>query len=389
MKILVLGGCGIQGRTAVFDLTRSKEVSQIICADARPEHLDLIKPFTDLSRVSKVRLTLDSPDDVTDLLKNADAAINLLPRHYDQMVCRAAIDAGTSIVHTNYDYGMSDLDEPARSAGVAIMPECGLDPGIDLVIYGKAVDTFDELHVINSYCGGIPEKAACDNPLNYKVSWTWEGVLMSTKRDSRMIKNGSVFEIPAARQHDPEFVHTIEFPGLGQLEAIPNGNAVFFTDLLGLSDTIRETGRYSLRWPGWSAFWRPLKQLGFLDEHPIAGLSAEITPFQVLDKLIGPQIQYRDNEKDLVAMVNVFEGKIGDRRVRQTSRILIERDLENGLMAMSKGVGCTASIVAQMIARGDIAEKGVLSPARHIPVQSFLRHLMERGISIEESETFL
>ncbi len=66
------------------------------------------------------------------------------------------------------DY-IAHLDEKARKAGVAIMPECGLDPGIDLVLYGEARRRFDELTLINSYCGGFPEQAACDNPLNYKV----------------------------------------------------------------------------------------------------------------------------------------------------------------------------------------------------------------------------
>jgi saccharopine dehydrogenase-like NADP-dependent oxidoreductase len=66
------------------------------------------------------------------------------------------------------------------------------------------------------------------------------------------------------------FVHEIEFPNLGSLEAIPNGDAVFFTDRMGLTETIVNTGRYSLRWPGWSAFWRPLKKLGFLSQDPVA-----------------------------------------------------------------------------------------------------------------------
>ena len=225
----------------------------------------------------------------------------MLPRQFLETVCRAAIRNGVSVVNTNYAYPIAHLNESAKEAGVAIMPECGLDPGIDLVLYGEASRRFDELNVINSYCGGFPEPAACDNPLKYKVSWVFEGVLASTKRDSRMIRKGAVVDIPGARQHDPESIHPINFPGLGTLEAIPNGDAVFFTDALGVTETIRETGRYSLRWPGWSAFWRPLKQLGFLDETPVAGLDGAVSPYQMMDKLLGPQLQYRRHEKDLVA----------------------------------------------------------------------------------------
>ncbi len=65
---------------------------------------------------------------------------------------------------------------------------------------------------------------------------------------------------------DNEFIHQIEFLDLGRLEAIPNGDAVYFCGLLNIKDTIIETGRYSLRWPGWCDFWKPMKQLGFLGD---------------------------------------------------------------------------------------------------------------------------
>jgi len=269
------------------------------------------------------------------------------------------------------------------------MPECGLDPGIDLVLYGQARRRFDELQVINSYCGGIPEASACDNPLNYKISWTWEGVISSSKREGRFIREGRVVDIPPEEQHESDLIHTIDFPQLGRLEALPNGNAVFFTDLLGVTPTIRETGRYSLRWPGWCAFWAPLKRLGFLDEDPVKGLPGNITPHQFMTKHLEPRLQYGDDEKDLVAMYNVFEGMRGGRRVRLTSWLLIERDLETGLMAMSKGVGYPASIAAQMIARGEIARKGVLTPVEDIPCGPFIQQLAERGITVHEKEEFL
>ena len=196
-------------------------------------------------------------------------------------------------------------------------------------------------------------------------------------------------DIPGSHQHDAANVLEVDFPGLGALEAIPNGNAVFFTDALGVTETLRETGRYALRWPGWSAFWRPLKQMGFLSEDPVAGLPCPVSPYQMMDKLLGPQLQYKRNEKDLVAMLNIFEGKKGGRQVRLTSRLLIERDLDTGLMAMAQGVGYPASIAAQMIANGEITEKGVLSPMKHIPYPAFIDALRTRGIIVEEEETVL
>ncbi len=389
MKILVLGGSGTQGRTAIHDLAGDQHISRVICADICFDELEKIRPFTDMSKVVTVTVDARNKEALVDLYRKVDVVIDLLPKDFKPFVNQAALETGVSVVNTNYAHNPGDLDTQAKKAGIAIMPECGLDPGIDLVIYGDAKSRFDEIHVINSYCGGFPEKKACTNPLNYKVSWIWKGVLSSTMRDARIIKDKKGIEIPAMNQHDEANIHAVDFPGLGELEAIPNGDAVYFTDLMGLTDTIRQTGRYSLRWPGWSAFWRPLKQLGFLGESPVKGLACPVTPVEFLDKLLGPQLEYEKDEKDLTVMINVFEGIKDRKKMRFTSTMLIERDLDTGILAMSKGVGYTAAIVARMIANGDIKEKGVLSPIKHIPVQKFMNSLKKRGIQIKEEITVL
>jgi len=389
MKFLVLGGCGIQGRTVLYDLASDNEVTEIICADIRFDDLSKIKKFTDMSKIRTVTVDAQDKNALTDLFKKVDVVIDLLPKDYKQYVNQAALETKVSIVNTNYYYDGGELDEQAKKAGITIMPECGLDPGIDLVLYGRAKSKFDELHVINSYCGGFPEKSACTNPLNYKLSWIWRGVLSSIIRESRIIKDKKIIDIPAMNQHDEAFVHSIDFPGLGVLEAIPNGDSVYFTDVMGLSDTIVETGRYSLRWPGWSAFWRPMKQLGFLNDQPVEGFDCKITPFDFLDKFLGPQLEYQPDEKDLTAMINVFEGLKDQKKIRYTSVMLIERDLDTGIMAMSKGVGYTAAIVARMIAKGTIQEKGLLSPLKDVPAEEFMSELKARGIQIIEETTVL
>jgi len=385
MKILVLGGCGVQGRTALCDLASDPQVSQIICGDVRFDELSNISSFTDMSKITTAVVDAHNPSDLQTLYKKVDAVIDLLPREFATHVNEAALAAKVPVVNTNYMSAPGAMDERAKAAGVAIMPECGLDPGIDLVIYGSAASQFDTLTTINSYCGGFPEKKACTNPLNYKISWIWRGVLSSTMRESRIIKEGQLVSISAARQHDEEFVHEVDFPGLGRLEAIPNGDAVEFTNRLSLTDKMVHTGRYSLRWPGWSAFWRPLKALGFLGEDAVEGLGGKISPLDFMERFLGPQLAYQKDEKDLVAMVNIFEGMKDNKKMRLTSTLYIERDLETGLMAMSKGVAYTACIVAKMLARGEITEKGVLSPMAHIPVQPFMDRLKKRGITITET----
>ena len=393
MKILVLGGCGVQGRTALHDLASDANVSEVICADISFDALSKIKDFTDMDKITTAGIDAENRSDLFNLFSQVDVVIDLLPKEFLPQVNDAALAAKVPVVNSNYLYHPEVLDQKAKKAGISIMPECGLDPGIDLVIYGDAMARFDTLSVINSCCGGFPEKKACTNPMNYKLSWIWRGVLASTMRESRIIKDGQLIEIPASRQHDEAFVHEIDFPGIGTLEAIPNGDAVYFTDSMGLTNTITQTGRYSLRWPGWSAFWRPLKELGFLSEEPVEGLGnrlegklgEKISPMEFMDKFLGPRLAYRKDEKDLVAMLNTFEGMKENKKIRFTSSMIIERDLKTGIMAMRKGVAYTACIVAKMIARGEIREKGVLSPITHIPVKLFMERLKKRGIVITET----
>jgi lysine 6-dehydrogenase len=384
MNVLVLGGCGIQGKGALYDLSHNPSIDRIICADLDPELIYSVN-YIQHDRIIPAHLNAqDKPTMVSLMKQDVDVVIDLLPSHFVRTVAEAAIEAGVSVINTNYGYDILDMHEAARSRGIAIMPECGLDPGIDLVIYGYGMSQFDELHTLNSYCGGIPEKKACTNPLNYKISWNWDMVLRTQKRSASLIKDHRQIDIPAEDQHDNPFIHEIEFPGLGKLEAFPNGDAARFSDLLGVRQTIRETGRYTLRWPGWCDFWKPLKKLGFLSDDPVPGLAGDITPHQFLTRMLEPRLQYQDDEKDLAIMQNIFTGIKNGKKKTIIFNVLIERDLNTGLMGMAIGVSYPACIVAEMIATGVIPEKGVLSPIHHIPSGPFLSQLQNRGIIIEE-----
>jgi len=385
MKVLVLGGCGIQGRTALYDLSRNVSVDHVTCADIQPELVHSFD-FIDKAKIQIVRIDAnDSSALASKMDEKFDVVLDFLPPQFIRTVAEAAIKSGVHLVNTNYAYDILDLDDAAKEKGISIIPECGLDPGIDLIIYNYSLKSFDEVFKLNSYCGGIPEKAACDNPLKYKISWNISAVLKSQKRDATFIADSEIIYIPAKDQHENAFIHHIEFPGLGKLEAIPNGNAVYYARLLKIADKLCETGRYALRWPGWCAFWNPMKKLGFLSDVPIQGLPYEVSPLEMVAKLLEPQLQYNDSEKDLAVMLHKVEGVRGGKQQILTCSLMIERDLMTGLMAMSMGVAYPACIAAEMIIRGDITRKGVLSPATDVPCDLFMEQLNKRGIKVNET----
>ncbi len=386
MKIAVLGALGLQGRAALRDLAANPRVREIFCADVDLSGWGTLRTKIDASRITPVRIDASSRDDLVGLLRRGvDAAIDLLPLSFMENAFEAAIEARVPLVSTNYGAPIRRLDGRARQAGVSLMPECGLDPGIDLVLCGEAVRRFDDVREIQSYCGGIPEPAACTNPLRYKISWNFDMVLRTQKRRSVFLVNGERVEVPAERQHETDLVHTVSFPGLGELEAVPNGDAAFYVELLGLGGRVRDAGRWALRWPGWCAFWRPLKRLGFLAEEPILGPDCRLTPHELMVRLLAPQLQYAEGEKDLVVMLNRISGLKDGRGRTLTTTLRIERDLASGLFAMNLGVGIPASIVAQMLAARAIAAPGVLNPARDVPYAPFMAELAARGLFVKES----
>lgn len=385
MKALVLGGCGIQGKAALYDLSRNPGVDQITCADLQPDRIHSFG-FLDTAKIQSVRLDAGDPDALASVMNDGvDVVLDFLPPQYIRSVAEAAIDRGVHLVNTNYPYDLLDLDPAAKEQGVTIVPECGLDPGIDLILCHYGLQYFDTVYKLHSYCGGIPEKKACDNPLNYKISWNLHAALKSQVRDATLIANAERKTIPGKDQHDNPFVHPIEFPGLGTLEAIPNGNAAYYADLLKIGSHLTETGRYALRWPGWCSFWNPLKKLGFLSSEPIAGLSETLSPLEMVAKVLEPHLQYRDGEKDLCVLLNRVEGVREGRRQIFTCTLRMERDLTTGLLAMSMGVAYPACIAAEMIVNGEISKTGVLSPASDVPYALFLERLQTRGIHVEET----
>jgi saccharopine dehydrogenase-like NADP-dependent oxidoreductase len=385
MKVAVLGGLGLQGRAAIADLVASN-VEEVICVDTRPDGASRLAGLADLSRVRFVVPEGRAGAALVELTQGVDAVIDLLPQPLMREAILAAIETRTPLITTNYAKSIADLAPAAEKAGVSIVTECGLDPGIDLVLYARAARQFETITAIHSYCGGIPEAKARTGPLSYKVSWNLDMVLMSQNRDSVLVDGGKRVEVSASRQHDNPFIHQIEVDGLGQLEAFPNGDAAHYAAMLGAASGLQSSGRYSLRWPGWSAFWAPLKALSFLSGEPVAGIG--VSPREFLGRLLGPQLQYGADEKDLCVMRNVFRGTEGGRGKTVTSDLVIERDLKSGLFGMSLGVGYPASIVAQMLARGEIAQPGLLNPLQHVPDGRFLQELAERGSRVTETVTW-
>jgi len=387
VRVLVLG-VGQQGRAALYHLAGSPDVDEIIAADSDLERAEAYAERFGGGKARCVKLDAEDHNAVLALMSSGvDVVIDLLPAYFTEAMAKLAVRTGVHLVNTCYaSEEVLKLDMEAARKGIAILPEFGMDPGIDLVMGARAVGELDEVQELYSYGAGIPEPEAADNPIKYKIAWTFDGVLRSYKRPARMLKNGQVVHIPATEIFATQNIHTVHVDELGELEAIPNGDALRYVDLFGLGSNLRTMGRFSLRWPGHCAFWKKLVDLRFLDDEPIKVGSVEVAPREFLCSLLEPQLQYGENERDVAFIRIDARGLKAGRRTRIVYDLIDYGDLSTGLMAMNRAVGFTASIGAQMIVRGDIKRRGVLSPARDVDGDALLGELRKYGMRISRSE---
>ena len=383
MKVLLFG-VGMQGKATLHDLVQSKAVSEVIAADVDVETLRAyVKSRNYGDKVTCEYIDASDSISIDRLMKlKADVVIDLLPPMYINDVARSAVANGVNLVNTMYvSPEIKELSAEAEKKGITILPEFGMDPGIDLAFMGETVRNFDKIEELYSYGAGFPEKKAADNPLKYKETWTFEGVLKSFVRAGKVIRGGREVIINEKEMFIPENIHTLNVDAFGELEAFPNGDATKYADILELDKScLKELGRYVLRWKGHCDFWSKIVALNFLDNESVEVEGVQVDKKKFLTALIAPQIQYKENERDAVIVRIDAKGIKDGKKKHVILQSLDYRDLETGFTAMSRTVGYTASIGAQMIVNGKIPKRGVISPVFDIPYEPFAEELRKRNI---------
>jgi saccharopine dehydrogenase-like NADP-dependent oxidoreductase len=387
MRVLLLG-VGMQGKAALFDLAANPLVDEIIAADIDLEGLKSFVAAMNLGdKVHCEHLDAEDESRLGDLMsRDVQVAIDLLPIQFTARAAAAAIEAGVHLVNTmSVTPEIAALDEGAQAKEITILPAFGFDPGIDLLLLGKAVKEFDSLDEIRSYGSGIPEAAAADNPLRYKVTWTFDGVLFSYSRPGHMILGGEVVVVPGNALFHPDNIHEIEMEEFGNLEAFPSGDALAYAQQGGIDVTgLRELGRYTLRWPGHCAFWRTMVEMHLLDDEPVLVDGASVDRKRFLAAAMEPHLQLGPQERDLAILRVEAVGMKNGEKTRGVYQLIDRRDLETGFTAMSRTVGFTASIGAILVGTGQIATRGILSPVKDVPIDLVMKELADRGVRITE-----
>ena len=362
-------------------------------------------------------LLVDNRDALKTLIEKADLAVSLVPYAYHPVVAELCIELKKQMVTTSYvSDAMKALDTKAREAGVLILNEIGVDPGIDHMSAMRIIHGVEERggKVVSfySYCGGLPAPEANTNPFGYKFSWSPRGVVLAGTNDGRYLKDGQTVEV----ENKNLFAHhwDLEIEGLGTLQAYPNRNSLPYIELYGL-EGISSLYRGTLRNPGWCDAWNVIVNMGILDleersnlnglnfkqftakvlgvdaeadlrkaivdkvgfePKPIAfellewlglfgdeTIPAENTYLDVLSTRLLEKLPYEENERDMIVLHHDFLAEYPNGKKEKITSTLIDFGIPGGDSSMARTVSLPAAIASKMILEGKITETGV-----HIPV---------------------
>lgn len=242
-----------------------------------------------LPNISSISLDVNDMKALEAQVALHDVVISLIPYTYHAAVIKAAIKAKTNVVTTSYiSPAMRALEAEVKAAGIIVMNEIGLDPGIDHLY---AIKTIDEVHAKGgkikkflSYCGGLPAPECAGNPLGYKFSWSSRGVLLALLNSASYLSEGKRLDISGQElmgYAQPYFIS----PAFAFV-AYPNRDSVPFKEFYNIpeADTVV---RGTLRYQGFPEFIKALVDLGWLDATEKDWLKEELTWAQVMQKTIG------------------------------------------------------------------------------------------------------
>lgn len=98
----------------------------------------------DLPNTTAASIDVTSASSLEPAVAAHDLVISLIPYTFHAAVIKAAIKGKTHVVTTSYvSDAMRALDKEAKDAGIVVLNEIGLDPGIDHLY---AIKTIGEVH---------------------------------------------------------------------------------------------------------------------------------------------------------------------------------------------------------------------------------------------------
>ena len=440
MRNIVLLGAGQSASSLIKYLidNSEKEDLKITIADREIGHLNAIVGNSD--RVEE--LIFDVFDDETrlKLIQSSDLVISMLPARLHIVVAKDCVANKTNMITASYITDeMRALDEDAKKAGVVLLNEMGVDPGIDHMSAMRVIDNLRKKNAkflqFESFTGGLVAPESDNNPWGYKFTWNPRNVVVAGQGGAvKFIQENRYKFIP----YHMLFRRTemMEVEGFGEFEGYANRDSLSYRSLYGL-ENIPTMYRGTLRRPGFSKSWDVFVKLGLTDDSyvledsetlthrsfinkflaysssdsmelklmhylkidqdsdimgklkwlgifsdEVVGLK-NATPAQVLQHILMKKWALEPTDKDMIVMVHKFGFELnGERKLITSSMVSIGDD--QTFTAMAKTVGLPVGIGALMILNKVINKPGVHLPVTEDIYNPVLDELEKYGITFSE-----
>ena len=384
MRIAVLGA-GLMGPTIAMDCVESDEVEEVLLIDIDKERLD--KVAENLGNPWKLKTVVQDIRDrqgLVELLKGYDVACIALLRWLNVEAMWGAIEATVDVVDLSgpAPKEWEEINEAAEKAGVTIIPGCGVEPGLTDILAAYGMDMLDSVKAVDIWCGGIPQEPK--PPFDYKI--VFGGPYLPLQPGMvKVIEDGKVRKVKRYTLGEP-----VRFEGIDRtLECFYDRFPETLYEVEKFKG-VRRCANKTVRYPGYCEKVRFLDECGLLSRESIEFRGRKIVPFEVFSKIIHPKVRLEEGEKDITVLRVVIEGvKDGCENCYKFDMVDFYDD-DRGVTSMAKTTSYTAAIVARMLGRGDISEKGLVPPVKIVRgnlLRKLLEELSERGVRITETHT--
>lgn len=382
-------GAGPQGLAAAHDLCVYGRAARVTLMDhnraALRAGLDFLKRV--LGRLladNETRLQTRAGDAarvsvLTAAVRGHDGALSALPSSLNPVAARVAVackshwvDLGNPLNDTRK---ILDLSARAEKNGVAVVPDCGLSPGLCNVLAARGLEQMESPDEVRLYGGDLPETPR--PPLGHKLTGNVNGVLESYFGRTVAIDRGRVIDlVPFSEREEIDFG-----PPLGVLEAFVTGGA---TSTAPWTHEGR-VGRYifkTLRFPGHYEKVRALKDLGLLDEHPLKVDGVSVVPRRLFTALAEPRLRFPGDRDQALLRVIVRGRKNG--RPAAVSYDLWEKGTTEWT-ALQRTAGVSAAVILEMLVGGAVTVRGAAPVEKNFPAAEIIEALRRRGLTIKET----
>ena len=311
-------------------------------------------------------------DSLADDVQKGDIIVSMLPGDLHVPLAKIAIANEAHFVSSSYIAPeMRALDDAAKAAGVCLINEVGLDPGIDhlmahhLIEDYRASEACDDANEISfiSYCGGIPK---FPNPFRYKFSWSPLGVLKALKSPSKSIKNFEEYDV--ARPWDAITSYTAPLEQEETFEVYPNRDSLPFMQQYKFDPSwkVKNFVRGTLRLNGWKDAWSPV----FQEIETLSGPSGDQRLAEMSDEFWDKNAYDPDEPDRVVLCVSLKVERDGAPVWHKT--YVMDAWGENGVTAMARLVSNPVSFAIEAVQNGDISAGVHAAPSDANLVQDWM-----------------